>query len=403
MRSINGTLIPIILTHVRGKCLGLLKSRSGGKVTTVISMEARNTSLWSDLEAGMVQDGPRAGINPRYARPGLSFVIPVDAVGNLMDPVTAGIIPVSPTYSSATKNWVFGDWGPVETLWRNSSSYKYALSMLGFYMKPPRFVEILWDTVNYGYANEQWLDFRTLNRPTSSVDFIHGETDSNGNSVTVVGIQQWIVDGLINAGKPPSILGTAVRNLDVRLTHRMAGFVSTDGLTVVSDTFGLLPSEDVQVSLYNAPAFDTETYSGVIIEWTGNGYRVIGYDNQNPYFTVFQPNTAGPKGVLSLASTLEPNVYSWVPNTFYTVGILVNYNYNTYSCEKSHTSGSVFDLQYWTLVGAQPKQAPRVITYNLYQSTPTQVPYTTVFSTVQEVANFLLGWQAWLVRPWMGI
>jgi hypothetical protein len=360
-----------------------------------------NTLMWHDIEQGYIAQGPRQGLDPRYERPGLHRVLPVDPYGNLLDPVAARIVPTAPTQANATKDWVFGDWGPVESQWRNSSSYKFALSEAGFLMKPPQFTEILWDTVNYGFSGPQWVDFRTLNRPSSATDLIHGELDASGNPTVVIGIQQWIVDGLVNIGKGAALLGQAVRNLDVRMVHQMAGFVSSDGLKAISDTFGLLPSENVQIALYNAPAFDTETYSGVIVEWTGGGYRVVGYDNQNAYFNVFPPNKAGPKGVISISSAPEQVPNPWRPNTFYTVDVKVLYKNYVYQCNKSHTSGPTFDNGYWTILGQQPKIAPRVVSYGLNLPNVVQIPYGTVLPNIQAVADFLLGWQAWLVsRGW---
>lgn len=46
--------------------------------------------------------------------------------GVLNDPVTAGIV-TAPTPVNASKDFVFGDWGPVEADWRASSEYKFSL------------------------------------------------------------------------------------------------------------------------------------------------------------------------------------------------------------------------------------------------------------------------------------
>jgi hypothetical protein len=45
-----------------------------------------NELLWEDLEAGLIKEGSRAGIDERFVRPGLSQSIPVDANGNLLSP-----------------------------------------------------------------------------------------------------------------------------------------------------------------------------------------------------------------------------------------------------------------------------------------------------------------------------
>ena len=54
-----------------------------------------NTKLWNDLEEGIIRNGPRENytdssyIDSPFRRIGLSTVLPVDHLGNLLDPVQA--------------------------------------------------------------------------------------------------------------------------------------------------------------------------------------------------------------------------------------------------------------------------------------------------------------------------
>ena len=56
-----------------------------------------NTALWNDLEEGIIRNGPRENYTDQsykdspFRRKGLSTVLPVDHLGNLLDPVQAGI------------------------------------------------------------------------------------------------------------------------------------------------------------------------------------------------------------------------------------------------------------------------------------------------------------------------
>jgi len=376
------------------------------------SWSAINVKLWSDLELGLIRQGTHAGIDPRYARPGLSAVIPVDANGNLLDPLAAHIVPRAPVYQQASAPWMPGDHGPAENIWINTPAYRFALAQIAFLMKPVRLVDTNWNnyvlntlTGSYynkvGWMGDQWIDFITYNRPSNASDYIHGEIQTDGTRAVVAGIQQWLSDSLIHAGQSPSVLGNAVRGIGVRLIHQMASFISADSISAVADSFGLLPAEDTSIILYNSPVTDTEVYSGVIIEWTGQGYRVVGYDNKNPFFTVIPPNIYSPRGVISLATTPEPVITLWHSNVYYQMGSLATYQGSNYECTRSHTSGNIFEVSYWTLYGVASTPAPRIVTYLTGKPITVSYAYGTVFTSLQQVGDFLLGWERWLVsRGW---
>lgn len=364
-----------------------------------------NTALWSDLETGTIVSGPRAGVDILYSRPGLIDLIPVDNSGNLLNPIEIGIVNSDVPIVAASRSWKEGDHGPVENMWINSPAYRYDLSIASYLMKPARFVEECWDSVNVGYINEQWVDFNTLYRPLNSTQYVHGETKPNGITSDIIGIQQWISDYLASSGIEPSGFGSMVRGLDVRLLHPMAGFISSDEIQVVADNFGLVPSENIHVMLYTAPATRVEVYSGVILEWTGRSWRAIGYDARNPYFTIIPPNTNGPKGIISLASASEPSIVPWRPNTYYPVGILVSYLNSVYQSLKPNTSGPIFEDIFWTPrsdLSTSMIRSPRVVTYNKGLRDTISIPYGTEFTTYQEIADFLLGWERYLVsKGWV--
>jgi hypothetical protein len=358
-----------------------------------------NLKLWNDLRDGVIVGGVRQGIDPRYARPALYSYLPVDAQGNLLDPIAAGIIPNAPTVQQAGANWVVGDYGPVETLWRLSSSFDFAMAQAGFLAKPPRFVEQGWDTINQIQdSTGQWIYAPTGDRPQNSDIFVHGEVGTDGVTVTVVtGIQQWISDYIVSRGQNPSVFGESVRGLDVRLVHKMAGFVSGDNLSASADNFGLVPAADFSVQLYNSPSTGEFVYSGVLVEKVQNGWQVIGYDTRKPWFTVIPGLQTGPKGVISLSTTPEVAFAIWKPGVYYTNSIKVAFNGTLYACIKAHTSGQAFNPSFWDIVGPVPTQAPRVVTYQVGDvNHPQTVPYGTIFNNYQQVADFMQGYGRYL-------
>jgi hypothetical protein len=359
-----------------------------------------NTKLWEDLSTGRIRQGERIGIDVRYARSGLMDVIPVDAGGDLLDPVAAKIVPTLPTYQQATREWEAGDHGPVENLWITSPSYCFALMEVGFLTKPVRFTEIGWDTVGNGYLNDQWVELTTSQRPQSGALRVHGELDADGVRITKTGVQQWIVDMMISRGQSPALFGDAVRGLGIRLAHKVAGFTTKTGLRAVADNIGIIPNEDISVFLYRSPVIRQEVYSGVVIEWVGNGWRVIGYDARDPYFDVILPDVNGPKGHISLSDLPEPVVNDWRPNTYYSTGSLVSYLGSTYKSLRSHTSSTTFEQSFWDAQESAARSS-RVATYLRALDTVERVAYGTVFQRRQDVADFILGYERWLEsRGW---
>lgn len=362
-----------------------------------------NAILWEDLEAGYIAAGERQGIHEVYVRPGLSEVIPVDDDGALLDPVAARIVMAAPTYQQASRSWRFGDEGPVETLWINSPSYRFALAQLAYLMAPTRFVEIGWNTAsNHLSQGRYWIVADAGLRPQPSDILVHGELDADGNRVAAWGIQAWIVDHLAWRGVPASVLGQAVRGIGARLAHKMGGFTNRADIKVLADNFGLLPLEDVLVEFYRSPSVREEVYSGVIVEWTGTGWRVIGYDATSPMFTVMPGDVSGPKVAVTLSGEPEPVVVVWQPNVFFLAGTIVEYDGSTYRANRSHTSGPSFEVVYWDNETGVGTPSQRVLKYTRWTGETLRIPYGTEFSTFQDLADVLFGHERWLEsRGWV--
>ena len=89
---------------------------------------AGNDVLWNKIasEAG------------RYGKPGIANYLPVDASGNLLDPLQAGLIN-DYNIPGRRQPWKFGDQAPAETAWRRSSAYPFAAVKALALMKPAKF------------------------------------------------------------------------------------------------------------------------------------------------------------------------------------------------------------------------------------------------------------------------
>lgn len=363
-----------------------------------------NGSLWTDIENGEVKGGPRLGINSIYARPGLSAILPVDASGILLDPVSAGIITTVPTLDTASRPWEFGDGGPIESVWVNSESYPYALAQVGYLIKPARFIELAWDPARYdevfaGTSREQWINTVTRNRPQNSELTVHGEIVNNERYIGS-GIQQWITDRVVSQGQDITTnFGNIVRGTGVQLGHKMGGYTETENITVVADNFGLVPQEDTPIALYSSASLQEFVYSGVIIRWNGKGFQVFGYDTLYPLFKTIPHDVNGRKVSIRVGEPEPEPRPRWETNTSYALGIIVQYQGSIFECTIAHTSTENFERSNWRFIGSPTASNAVVVTEytdGILDSPVVSIPYGTEFTTRQDVYQFLIDYERYL-------
>jgi hypothetical protein len=359
-----------------------------------------NAELWRDIENGVIAAGPRQGVDPRFVRPGLLSVLPVDGAGNLLDPVAARIVETGPGRSLAERAWLFGDGGPVENAWRKSASFGFAKAQVCCLMRPAQWIEAGWERENRGFNRDgDTINLRSRNRPRAKQIVVHGETDvGRGDERTraydIHGIQQWIVDLMVSRSQSPAILGDAMRGLAVKLGHRMGGFTDRRNLRVFADNFGILPEEDVTVKYHVSQPYRTSVYSGLTVTWTGGGW-IIEAEETEENIRIIPGDPQGRSVTISLGD--DPVVYEWRPNVFYNVNILVAFEGGIYRSVRSHTSGSKFEQEFWSQQSQVPQAAPKVVVYEDATGDGIEtVSYTTLFRTVQQVAEFIRDYARYL-------
>ena len=286
-----------------------------------------NLKMWQDLEMGRIAQGPRAGVWSEWARPGLSNNIPVNDIGQLLPPFEAGVVTSLPSVVEASQDWLWGDRSPIENVWLTTVDSDFIWATTAYLTKPAQFTEYLWDGVRQQqiYSNQtysQWISTDTLKRKSSSEYYVHRENPQDVLSLSSdatyygsCGIQHWISEYLVSDSLSVTrYFGNVVRGLQPVLAHKMGGFTSGDSLRLVVDSFGIveptlinqgrkdsliLPQEDSYVELLRSPSVQESVYTGVIIEYRGEpGWRVIGYDAVEPYFTIVPSNTRGVKNTV---------------------------------------------------------------------------------------------------------
>lgn len=250
-----------------------------------------NSLLWGDLENGYDYNNGSPIVRSIYARPGLSKIIPVSNSGSLLSPIESIIVRYDP--STINQPWVIGDFGPAEYAYLNSSSFKFDLVKIMVKLRPAKFFAYGFDLDAYKYdsVNGQWIFTETQLREIENQHVKYGASSPEAQR----GYVCWVCDYGKHFGiDAVSKISDVLDNLDVRLSHRLAGFsdktmmkfwVEKSSLNDNGSSL-LIPDENYSLILYNNPVQTKITYSAVVVQKTTTGYRVWGNSQYEAKFEI---------------------------------------------------------------------------------------------------------------------
>jgi hypothetical protein len=372
-----------------------------------------NTVLWADLEAGSVN----GTINPLYARPGLSTIIPVDDYGNLLSPTDSGLAstpiinPNDPKRivmlrsEQVAANWQMGDYSPAETAWRRSSWWPYVCQIIMALGKPAKYGALCFDTsrVTKNLAGEyRYGTNNSFLNPTTVAIFGDGATESR---VLASGYSVFVVEaGLFKDENYISYLKDSLATVEYRLMAKLGGFASKDKLQVGIDAVDptspypgvLVPAEDYEIFYNVSQPFETLGVSGLIIQKTNKGWTVRGYDKYNPYFTVYKPFESNVDQLLKVGGVSEPYV-TWSANTVYQANQVVFYQERYYRVLQKHTTTTAFIGTYYQSLPSLPiVGGVGVFRRTNFDTVEITIPYGVEYTTIQDVYDFIVGYGKWL-------
>lgn len=311
-----------------------------------------NALLWSDLSLGYIFAGERQGFDIRYQRPNLQKFIPVDESGELIDP--SNILVVDFDSSKANSSYAVGDIGPVESAWRRSSDYPYAVILAMSLMRPAMFFSLLIDLDNYNRSltTSQFIFKNTGQHINPTSIKVNGYEISADTSEHSIGYLNLIVDYMKNLGiqDAANVIKTNLARLNTQFTYRVGGFTDKKLITILAEQSSptsindsiVIPDENYRIELYKGAPLDKAKISAVIVEKTPAGYTVSGYDTSYPYFII---------------NSVFPN------NNSYTIN----------------------------------QSGLRAIVYKDFRSNNVAIPYGYEFSTRQQVIDFIVGYQNYLI------
>ena len=315
-----------------------------------------NDVLWTAIET---EPG-------RYGKPGIKSYLPVDASGNLLDPLAAGLV-ANYDIPGRQNAWKFGDQAPAETAWRRSSSFPFTAMKTLALTKPAKFFTNFFDpsrlTTNVS-GNQIYAD--TGLRMTLATAKYHLETKTDtATGITTryqtAGYQPYVVNHLVSKNlNAKSFYYDKMKALTVQLSYKLGGFTDKENIKVLTDSVSpgstsgskFIPDENYKILFRTSNPVESFYYSGVLIEKNTDiskdgstvlgGYKVLGYSTVKPYFNFNYPVKTATESPVSVQGSLQ------------------------------------------------------VKRYATYQEITQTIPYGYVFNTIQDVTDFLLGYGHWL-------
>ena len=302
----------------------------------------------------------------RYGKPGIKSYLPVDSSGNLLDPVSVGLVDEIDAVGRST-SWKFGDQSPAETTWRRSSAYPFTVLKTLALASPAKFFSNYFDTsrLTTNISGNQ-IDKDTGLRRTLASSKYHLETSTNSATGVVTtyktaGYQPLVVNYLMFRNLDvKTFYYDKMKALDVQLAYKLGGFSDKDNLKILTDSVSpgstsgskFIPDENYKILFRTSNPVDSFSYSGVLIEKNTDvshdgssllgGYKILGYSTAKPYFKFYYPRKTNRFSGISVPGSTE------------------------------------------------------VKSYNDFYSEAQTIPYGYVFTTIQDVTDFLLGYGKWL-------
>lgn len=368
--------------------------------------------MWEDIEAGEIKSGNRAGIDTRFARPGLvADHLPVDVTGALKStPLECiGYSGPQPTQQQISAPWKYGDIGPVEHVWTVSETYPYHMSHAKYLSRPAAFAENFWDPEHFvrlsidpqQVVSDENGVFKRVGNQGLLVD---GET-SNGQKVSQTGYQVFVTSRLRSLSVDiESDFGNLVRNVDAKLAHKVSGFTNQETLRVFASGINtsstatnlLIPSENINVDIYTSKPIREYFYGGVLVRALPDGrYQVFGYDSVAESFTINPRKSSIQDKSVTVGGT--PAQFSiWESSKTFTKGSIVKLNSSFYQALET-TQSTRFDPEEWRKLPELPTVGGVTVVYKPQGVSETvEVEYGTVLPDPQSVFDFIVSYGDYL-------
>lgn len=362
-----------------------------------------NLVLWSDLERGIIRSTTNVKADKRFIRPGLTKHIPVDSSGNVLSPLDSGYVNEFSFVTQKGKRFKFGDHTPAETAWRRSSEYPFALIKAIMLNRPAKVLGVGFDRsrVCRDYTNQLAYKADVTRRIKLSNLKFPATVDANNKNILATGLVNYIYNYMASdITTEYNNFVTELSNLKQKISFKLGGFADKDKLKLVLDSKNpsnkgnvFVPFENYKIDLVSSSPLEVVTYSGVIIEKQTNGFKINGYDKEFPKFTYNLPFISQNDIAINVGGISEGFI-NWAEGKQYVAGKIVKFQNSYYRVNVNHTSGDTFDISFYTVLKTLPVVGGATATLRKNFTEQTQeLQYGSVLSTIQEVVDFLQGYE----------
>ena len=362
-----------------------------------------NIFMWDDIGLGLVREPNKPNhVVATAIRSYLINHIPVDSNGNLKNPIQTAVISSSSTVST-TNQFVFGDIGPGENAWRRSSFYAFGVIKTLVLMAPAKTLGILLDRSRIKLNLSNQLIYSDTGIHITPADVKIPSIYTSNTRIQTAGIINYIVNYIISDNLSSYDRYTyEMSNIAFKLSHRIGAFTSNAKFDLLLDTKSPLttgsvfvPKDDYSIILNTSSVTKRITYSGVIITKISGGFSIRGYSKTQPYFNYYQWTQSG--NLITVGGISESFV-NWTPGQSYSQGQIVKANNSFYKATRFISNETNFDPYAYQLLASLPIVGGKsVFMRKAWDKTAIlSTPYNTIFNTIQEVADFLLGYGEYL-------
>jgi hypothetical protein len=356
-----------------------------------------NLLLWEDLRDGIIRQGNRAGTYDRYKRETLLNHIPVDSNGRLLSPLESGLANNYLLYNTQG-DFNFGDYGPVESAWRNSSQLPFSIVAALSLVNPFEFISVNFDKSILKENLIGQIVFKGNSKFLKLTDF-----DPQSDDIKI-GLLNYLIDYSKSLSYGMQEFSSVVENIQVSLSSRIAGFVDQeqqkfllDSKSPQSSTSSIfIPPENYDIIFNVSTPIERISYSGILIEKTDRGYLLRGYDKSIPYFNYYEAIPLQSDPVI-IVGGVSPAFTEWISDKNYANGEIIRYREEFYKCLRSHTSEAEFNFTFWNKIPKLPiTGGVEAAKRRNFKSNLSRLKYGTVLRTIQAVADFIWGYEHYL-------
>jgi len=362
-----------------------------------------NFLLWDDLSQGIIREpGKPPKVHDKFIRPILRNTSPTDELGNLRNPLESNFV-TGPLPSTSEGFYSFGDQGPVETAWRRSSYYPFALIKTILLLHPAQTLSVCFDRNRQIRSATGQLVYSPTSLRIRLSDIVLPSTVNDTTRVFTSGLVNYIIDfATSDVTFKIDEYKQDLQHLTNKISHKLGGFTSKNKFKILLDSKNptssggvFVPEDNFNIFLNVSSPIKKLVYSGVVISKFSDGYELRGYNFDEPFFTYypFRQNDR----VIRIGGISE-SFTSWDTNKTYVAGKVVLYSNRYYRTNVTHQSGDNFDETLFTKLPGLPMigGAEAILRKSFVKNQELFLSYGTRLKTIQEVVDFLQGYGAYL-------